>query len=379
MLIFQITFWLSLFIVFWTYFGYGLVLWLISLFYSRKMNKQDFFPEVSLIVTAYNEERRITQKIENALALAYPRDSFEIIVVSDGSNDKTEELVSSFQDKGVQLLASPARHGKHYSQGQGIAMAKGEIIVLTDATTFLEIDAVEKIVRNFADPKIGCVSGTDRVMDIKSHSGGEGQYVKYEMKLRALESKVGSLVGVSGCFFAVRKKLCQIWHDNMSSDFYLPIISHMKGYRAIMEPEAIGFYEVLKNPQEEFGRKVRTVVHGLEVLFKFGQIMNPFKYGIYSWQMVSHKLLRWLVPICLILLFVANLFLLSENLIYRILFFSQVMFYLAALLGYLVKKLQDTALFRIPCFFVITNFSIIVGWYKFIIGERYVMWEPTKR
>ncbi len=379
MLIFQITFWLSLFMTFWTYFGYYLTLWLISFFYSRKIIKQEYFPEVSLVITAYNEEKRIRQKIENTLALTYPRESFEIIIVSDGSNDKTEELVSLFQDKGVQLLASPARHGKHYCQGQGIAIAKGEIIVLTDATTFLEIDALEKIVRNFADPIVGCVSGADRVQKVESNMGGEGRYVEYEMRLRALESKVGSLVGVSGCFFAVRKELCQTWYNDMSSDFYLPIISYMKGYRAVMEPEAIGFYEVLKNPQEEFGRKVRTVVHGLEVLFKFRGIMNPFKYGIYSWQMISHKLFRWLVPICLALLFAACFFLLSENLIYRILFFSQVIFYLAALFGFLLKKLQNIALFKIPFFFVISNFSILVAWYKFMIGERYVEWEPTRR
>jgi cellulose synthase/poly-beta-1,6-N-acetylglucosamine synthase-like glycosyltransferase len=365
--------------IFWTYFGYYLTLWLISSFYSRKLRKEEFFPEVSLVITAYNEEERIKQKIENALALAYPKDKFEIIVVSDGSNDKTEELVRSFQDKGVQLLASPIRNGKHYCQGQGIAVAKGEIIVLTDATTFLEIDAVEKIVRNFADPKIGCVSGRDRVERIESDTVGEGRYIEYEMKLRALESKVGSLVGVSGCFFAVRKKLCQTWYDDMSSDFYLPIISYMKGYRAVLEPEAIGYYEVLRNSQGEFQRKLRTVVHGLEVLFKFGQIMNPFKYGIYSWQMISHKLFRWLVPVCLILLFVVNLFLLNENPIYYVFFVSQALFYATALFGFLVKKSQDTALFKIPFFFVISNFSILVAWYKFVVGERYVRWEPTRR
>lgn len=365
--------------IFWTYFGYYLTLQSISFFYSRKTGKQEFSPSVSLVITAYNEERKIRQKLENTLALAYPRDKFEIIVVSDDSNDKTEEIVSSFQDKGVKLLAIPVRHGKHYCQGKGVERAKGEIIVLTDATTFLEIDAVEKIVRNFADPKIGCVSGTDRVERIESDTVGEGRYIKYEMKLRALESKVGSLVGVSGCFYAVRKKLCQTWYDDMSSDFYLPIISYIKGYRAVLEPEAIGYYETLRNSEGEFQRKVRTVVHGLEILFKFREIMNPFKYGIYSWQIISHKLFRWLVPICLILLFVVNLFLIGKNPIYYIFFFSQAACYTAVLFGFLSKKLQNTALFKIPFFLAMSNFSILVAWYKFMMGERYVRWEPTKR
>jgi cellulose synthase/poly-beta-1,6-N-acetylglucosamine synthase-like glycosyltransferase len=379
MLIFQITLWLSLFIISWTYFGYYLTLWSISFFYSRKTNKQEFFPRISLVITAYNEERRIRQKIENTLALAYPKDSFEIIVVSDGSSDKTEELVRSFQDKGVKLLANPTRHGKHYSQGQGIATTKGEIIVLTDAATFLEVDAIEKIVRNFADPMVGCVSGVDRVRKVESNLGGEEQYVKYEMKLRTLESKVGSLVGVSGCFFAVRKKLCQAWHGDMSSDFYLPIISYMKGYRTILEAEAIGFYEVLKDPQEEFGRKVRTVVHGLEVLFKFREIMNPFKYGIYSCQMISHKLFRWLVPIGLILFFLSNLLLLDLSIFYQVVLAFQILFYLAVLFAFLVKRLQEVIIFKIPFFFVMTNASILVAWYKFLTGQRLAIWEPTRR
>src|SRR3990170_1624480 len=379
MLVLQITFWVSLFIILWVYFGYYLALQAISLFHQKKVSKQNYLPDVSMVITVFNEGKRIMQKIENTLKLVYPKDKLEVIVVSDGSSDKTEELVSSFRDKGVKLLAIPARHGKHYCQGQGVAVAKGEIIVLTDATTFLKEDAIEKIMRNFADPRIGCVSGMDRVKEADSNVTGEGQYVKYEMKLRALESEVGSLVGASGCFFAVRKVLCQTWYGGMSSDFYLPIISYMKGYRTVLEPEATGFYEVLKASGEEFKRKVRTVAHGLQVLSQFSEIMNPFRYGLYSLQMISHKLLRWLVPICLVMLFIGNLFLLGRNLVYCISFIGQVIFYVIALSAVLFKKLQHINLFKIPFVFVMANCSILVAWYKFIIGEGYVEWEPTKR
>jgi cellulose synthase/poly-beta-1,6-N-acetylglucosamine synthase-like glycosyltransferase len=379
MLLLQLILWLAIFLVFWTYFGYYFMLRIISIFYSRKVNKQEFIPKVSLIITAYNEEKKIRQKLENTLGLSYPKDKLEIIVVSDGSTDKTEELVDTYKQKDIRLLSLPDRHGKHFAQYKAIETAKYDIVVLTDATTFLREDAVAKIVQNFSDPNIGCVSGKDRAKSSGSALQGEALYVKYEMELRALESKLASLVGVSGSFFAVRKNLCEIWHSDLSSDFYLPILSHMKGYRTVLEPEAIGYYEVLKEPQKEFQRKVRTVVRGLEVLFKFKEIMNPFKYGTYSFQMISHKLSRWLVPVYLIFLFGLNLLLFDQGIFFVILFVSQVLFYMLALSAFLIKKLQDIIPFKIPFFFIVVNLSILVAWYNFLIGKRFVIWEPTKR
>ncbi len=189
--IIQVMFWGSLSLIFWTYFGYLIALKSLSLFYSKKeVKKQEYFPEASLIITSYNEEERIGQKIKNSLALNYPEDKLEIIIVSDGSTDRTVDIVKSYHDKGVKLLAIPIRHGKHYSQGKGIKMAKNDIVILSDVTTFLKDDAVEKIVRNFAGQKIGCVSGLDEIQNVDSNIQGEGTYVKYEMRLRALESVV---------------------------------------------------------------------------------------------------------------------------------------------------------------------------------------------
>lgn len=372
-------FWVSLSFIFWTYFGYLITLKAVSLFYSKKVKKQEYFPEVSLVITAYNEEERISHKIENSLALNYPNDKLEIIVVSDGSNDKTVDIVKSYRNKGVKLLALPIRNGKHCSQGKGIEMAKNEIIVLTDATTFLKDDAVEKIVQNFADQKIGCVSGLDEIQNADSNIQGEGAYVKYEMKLRALESDVNSLIGVSGSFFAVRKHLCQNWIDNLSSDFYMPIIAHINGYRTVLEKEAIGYYETLNKQQKEFTRKVRTIVHGMEVLLKFKGILNPFKYGFYAFQMLSHKLSRWLVPLFLIFLFWTNLFLVSQNTFFLIALVLQIAFYMLAIFAYLIKGLKKILFFRIPLFFVMVNYSIVVAWHNIFIGKDFVLWEPTKR
>jgi len=377
--IIQIIFWVSFFLIFWTYFGYLMTLKIVSLFYSRKAKKQEYFPDVSLIITVYNEEKNIRQKIENSLSLNFPKDKLEIIIVSDGSTDKTIDIVKSYQDKGVKLVTIPARHGKHYGQGKGIMMAKNDIVILSDATTFLKDDAVKKIVRNFADPKIGCVSGLDEIQNVDPNIQGEGAYVKYEMKLRSLESTVNSLVGVSGSFFAVRKHLCQNWIDDLSSDFYMPIFAHMNGYRTVLEKEAIGYYEILNEQQKEFSRKVRTVVHGMEVLSQFKGILNPFKYGLYACQMLSHKLSRWLVPLYLIFLFWTNLLLINQNTFFVITLALQIIFYMFAIFAYLIKSLKKILFFRIPLFFIMVNYSIVVAWHNYFIGKDFVSWEPTKR
>jgi hypothetical protein len=199
------------------------------------------------------------------------------------------------------------------------------------------------------------------------------------MKLRSLESAVGSLVGVSGSFYAVRKNLCGEWIDNMSADFYLPSVARMHGYRTVLEPEALGYYEVVRAPEKEFIRKVRTVVHGLEVLFKFAPVLNPFKYGFYSLQMFSHKLCRWLVPLLLIAAFVANIMLFQKALLYQALLTAQALFYLMAFASYRIKSLHEVTLFKVPFFFVMVNLSILIAWYKYLTGQEYVVWDATKR
>jgi len=377
--IWQIIFWISVFVIFWAYFGYFITLAIISKLYQNNTIKSNESPAVSFIVTAYNEELRIRRKIENTLEIQYPKDKFEVIFVSDGSSDKTNEIVASYADRGVKLLALPVRHGKHYGQHEAIKIAAGDILVFTDATTYLNPDAVGKLVRGFADNSVGCISGEDFVETDESESAGEGAYVKYEMKLRSLESGVANLVGVSGCFFALRKKLTDTWFSDLSSDFYLPILTHMNGYRVILESEAVCRYAALKDPEKEFQRKVRTIVNGMAVLDRLKSILNPFKYGVFSWQMISHKIIRWSVPAALVFIFLCSIGLMETYRFYSILFWLQVCFYLLALMGYIIKPLRKILLFKIPLFFVTVNFSIFIAWLKFLTGRRYVTWESTKR
>ena len=372
-------FWLAAFIVFWTYIGYFVALLVISRVYKRQLDVADIEPPVTLVVTAHNEVRRIKEKIENMLQIDYPRKKMEIIIVSDGSTDGTDDIVQSFQDQGVRLLRIAERQGKHFGQGRGIRHAKSDIIIFSDATTFLERNAVRKIVRNFADSTIGVVSGWDQARGENLAQSGEGAYVQYEMKLRELEGSVGSLVGASGCFFAIRKELARDWINDMSSDFYMPIIAHMNGFRTIPEKEAIGYYELAGDPQKEFTRKVRTVLHGLEVLFHFSEILNVFKYGSYSLQMISHKLMRWLAPFALLILLVANLSLLNDGSLYRLTMAGQLCLYIMAGAAALYPTLQKVVFFKVPFFFVMVNISIILAWVQYLKGEKQVVWEATQR
>jgi glycosyltransferase involved in cell wall biosynthesis len=366
-------------LILWSYVGYPIFLWLCSKFIRRHHKTEEWTPPVTLIITAHNEERRIAQKIDNALGLDYPPDKLNILVVSDASTDKTEEIIRSYSDRGVRLMIIPERHGKHYGQGKGAAAADTEIVVLSDATTFLRSDAVRLIVQNYADPTIGCVSGCDAVREQEDSSAGEGAYVRYEMALRRLESRVSSIIGASGSFFSVRKSLCSDWIDDMSSDFYLPISSYMRGFRSVLDERSIGYYSVLHDPAREFQRKLRTIVHGLEVLFHFKAALNPFRYGLFAIQLLSHKLFRWLVPFALIAALVTNVFLLQLGLVFEMLLVLQAALYLLALGAYLIKPIQGLTTFKIPLFFVMVNMSILVAWYKYLTGVKYVVWKATER
>lgn len=375
----EMLFWCSFFLIAWSYAGYMLLLKLLSVLRPKHVAKADILPPVTLVITAHNEAARIQEKIENCLSLDYPRDRLEIIVVSDASDDGTDEIVRKYAHRGVQLFRILERLGKHFGQGRGIRQGTSDIVVLSDATTFLETDAIRKIVRNFADPTVGVVSGEDVIRGANVGSSGEGIYVRYEMKLRSLEAAAGSLVGVSGCFFAIRKKLSAMWIDNMSSDFYMPIVAFMNGYRAVPEPEAIGYYDVLGDTVHEFHRKVRTVLHGLEVLFSFKKILNPFRYGLFSLQMFSHKLLRWLVPYLLVVLLMSNVALINSGLFYQLTMLGQIVLYVVALVGHIIPRLQKNIGFRIPLFFCMVNLSIVIAWYQFITGQKQVVWTATKR
>ncbi len=336
-------------------------------------------PFVSFIITAYNEEKSIAQKIENTLACEYPQQQLEILVASDGSTDMTNAIVKEFSDQGVRLIEVTERLGKENAQRQAIDAAKGDIIVFSDVSTRIEPHAIQRIVEVFNDQSIGAISSEDRFLSQDGKVVGEGAYVKYEMWLRNLESHINSLVGLSGSFFAARKSICTPWDISVPSDFNTALNSVSHGYRAVSDPELLGFYPDIKSGGKEYQRKLRTVIRGLAALFSKTQVLNPFKFGLFSFQIFSHKLMRWAVPWFLISSFVLNALLLGHGVIFQLIFLGQVLFYVTALVGWLFTRSQSNTLVKLCFFFIQVNLAIFHATLLFIRGKRITKWEPSKR
>lgn len=374
-----IIFWSSLFFIFYAYVGYPFALFSISLFRNRPVKKGNITPSVSLIITSYNEDKRIGEKIENTLKQDYPADKLEIIVASDCSTDRTDDIVKSYQCYGVRLVRALERKGKEAAQHQAVKLASGEILVFSDVATILPSDGIRNIVTNFNDPTVGCVSSVDRLIDRDGKTSGEGAYVRYEMLLRNLETKVNTLVGLSGSFFAARRDVCQDWAIDRQSDFNTLINSVKLGLRGISDLESIGYYKQLVDDRKEFERKVRTVLRGIVVFMKSLSLLNPFRYGLFSWQLFSHKLCRWLVPFAMILVFLSNTFLISSSSFYRFTLSLQVVFYSIGSASILSQRFPKDEFLKIPSFFILVNCSILYAWCRYARGDRIVGWNPSKR
>ena len=255
----QAAFWCSVALVFYAYFGYPMALAMISLFRNRPVAKRKITPRVSFIITAHNEEGRIRDKIDNTLAQDYPSQALEVIVASDCSSDRTDDIVSAYSPR-VRLTRAAERRGKEAAQQIALESASGEIVIFSDVATALAPDGVSTMVANFADPTVGCVSSVDRFIDADGRVSGEGAYVRYEMFLRALETRVNSLVGLSGSFFAARREVCQRWSADRQSDFNTLLNAVELGLRGVLDVQSAGYYRNIADDRREFQRKIRTVV-----------------------------------------------------------------------------------------------------------------------
>ena len=278
----------------------------------------------------------------------------------------------NYEKNGVRLFEQSERKGKASALNRGLKESKNEIIVFSDASILLNGDALCYIVRPFISKKIGCVSGEDYIL----RGGGEGVYGKYELFLRKLESRLGSIVGASGCFYAQRRSLCEPFPEGMAPDFFSVLKTVEKGFRAVTEPKAKGFMRSVPDPKSEFQRKDRTLLRGITTLLQFKYHLNPFRYGFFSIQLISHKLIRWSVGFFMIFLFLSNLFLLSLPMYFSF-FCLQTMFYVLAGVAWI--GLSSAIFFRIPFFFSMVNFAAIVAWFKYFKGVRQEIWEPSKR
>ena len=371
-------FWISLSMIIYAYFGYPLVLFIIGKFRVDNTREdapqREFTPTVSLLMPAYNEERTIEAKIRNTFTLEYPRENLQVIVVSDGSTDATNSIVRKYLDEGVTFIAMESRRGKAQALNAGLSVATGSIVVFTDASILLEKDSLRCIVKRFRDERVGCVSGSDRIQG----GGGEGIYGRYELFLRDLESAVHSIVGASGSFYAQRRRICLPFLEGMAPDFLSALTAVESGYRAVSEPTASGRMASAKKTKDEFRRKERTVIRGMTTLFHKRNLLNPFRFGLFSLSLWSHKVVRWLVPFFMILLFLSNTFLLEER-FYGPVFIAQCLFYLAASVSLLGTGMSRSRLSKVPYYFCVSNAAILVATMKYMSGIRQELWSPTKR
>ncbi len=373
------TFWGSLGFVFYAYAGYLLILLVLSGFRNRPAVIGDIQPTVTFIITAYNEELRIKEKIENTLQQQYPRERIEIVVASDCSSDRTDEIVRSYTSSGVHLIRALERRGKEAAQKLAVSRTSGEVLVFSDVATTLSPQGIANIVKPFHDPTVGCVSSVDRFVDAEGNLSGEGAYVKYEMLLRQLETRVNTLVGLSGSFFAARRSVCTPWADDLQSDFNTLLNSIKAGLRGVSDSGSVGYYRNLTDEKKEYQRKVRTVLRGIAVLMRSLPMLNPFRHGIFAWQLFSHKLCRWLVPFAMIGALISNGVLATQSTLYQVLLAGQIIFYVLAAAYAGCRWMPKSNLFRLPSFFVLVNLSILDAWMRYVRGDRVFRWEPSKR
>lgn len=373
-------FWWSVALIVYAYVGYPMALALIRLVHKEVVNKADITPSVTFIIAAYNEERRIGEKLDNTLKLDYPVTLLEVLVASDCSSDRTDQIVQSHGDRGIRLVRADLRKGKEAAQKLAVGVAKGEILVFSDVATILQPDAIRNIVKNFNDPSVGCVSSADRFLDQDGRISGEGAYVRYEMFLRSLESTVYSLVGLSGSFFAARSSVCkQSWSEDLQSDFNTVLNSVRLGLRGVADPDSVGYYKNLVDQRKEYERKVRTVVRGISVFMRSVSLLNPLRYRLFAWQLFSHKLCRWLVPFAMLTALITNTIITTVFGRYGHLLALQTLFYAVALSGLRWRALLWLPAVKLPAFFVLVNASIFIAWLRYWSGERLVVWEPSKR
>ena len=369
-------FWVCLGLILYVYLGYPVLLMVVGIFKNKPIDSKDITPTVTMVISAYNEEKVIREKIENTLALDYPKDKLQILIGSDGSTDKTNEIVKEYAVYGVILDYEEKRLGKPGVLFRCVPKVKSEVILFSDADAMYSPDAVKKLIRHFNDKSIGCVEGVRIDIDVKG-TVLESIYWKYETFLKKLASRTRSLVGATGAIFAIRKELYMPISRDRGDDFELPIRIAQHSYGTICDPEAVAFHPWLEN-EDEYRRIVRIVSWMLpSALILLKEAILRFKI-LSAIQLLSHKLLRWFVPIFMCVIFLSNL-LLARSMPYYIFLLMQMIFYITSLMGYICakKKVKLPTIANIPYYFCLINFASLVGLYKYLLRRPIKMWKKT--
>jgi biofilm PGA synthesis N-glycosyltransferase PgaC len=382
--------WISLLIAFYTYVGYGIVLFLIVKMRRVIKGKResnfhyDELPNCTLIVAVYNEADILDEKIANTLALKYPENKLEIVFVTDGSSDNSPQIIRKYA--GIQLMHTPVRSGKVHAMHRAMQQVKTDITIFTDANTLLNEDALINIARHYQDASVGAVAGEKRVKidDTADATAGEGFYWKYESTLKKWDAELYSVVGAAGELFSVRTALyIPVPPDTVLDDFMISLRIAEKGYRIVYEPDAYALETPSANIKEELKRKIRIAAGGIQSVLRLKKLLNPFSNFVLSFQYISHRVLRWTItPFLLIAAVLLNLLIIMEyqSMFYTLLFLCQCSFYFLAFMGWVLeqKNMRVKALF-IPYYFCVMNYAVLAGIFRYVFSEQKVTWDKAKR
>ena len=372
--------WASLIVLLYVYLGYPLLLGALSLLKKRPRAALGYFPKISVLIAAYNEESNIQKKIEQTLRLAYPGDKLEVIVLSDCSTDGTDAIVKAFPDPRVRLLRAPRREGKTNAQNLGSEVAAGEVLVFSDATTVYHDMALQYLAANYVDPKVGAVSGRYQYFDPNGNSPtglGMVAFWNYENLIKMMQSRIATITGCCGCIYSVRSSAYTCLRPDIISDLVQPLWAIHKGYRVVFEDRALAYEETTRSSREEFSMRVRVVTRGIRGILSVPQLLNPVRHTWVSFQLLSHKILRWFVSV-LLLLFFASSAALWNSAGYRTLFVLQVFFYSFVGLSLLLPLHRMWKPFGIPLYFCTVNFAALCSLVEVIRGRKYVVWNTVR-
>ena len=383
-MILEIAFWGCLALVIYIYAGYPACAFMLAQIVRRDVRRADIEPRVAVITAAFNEEHEIERTVLNKLSQDYPRDRLEMIVVSDGSTDRTDEIVQALAARGegrLKLLRQEPRQGKTQALNSATRHTSADIIVFADANSIYAPATVRTLMRSFSDPTVGYVTGNMVYTNPAQTAVGEGSgsYMSYENFLRKVETKLGSIVGVDGGVDAIRRELYAPMRPDQLPDFVLPLTVVERGKRVVYDPNAVVYEPALSDATEEFRMRVRVSLRALWALHDMRGLLNPLRHPLFAWQLISHKVLRYLAFLPLAGLLVFNALVFIQHGSYGEFLVLQIAAYALAAIGYLFRR-SGTGMSKllVPYYFVVLNVACTVAFWKYLGGQKMVVWNPRK-
>ncbi|MFN7964268.1 MAG: glycosyltransferase family 2 protein [Acidobacteriota bacterium] len=377
----SVVLWVSLALIVYIYAGYPLAAAVLGRLIPRRVASGPYEPTVTIVIAAFNEADVIASTLENKLALEYPPELLEILVVSDGSEDGTDAIVQRFATERVRLIRQEPRAGKTSALNLGVQHVRSEIVVFSDANSIYRVDALRNLVRGFADPRVGYVTGKMLYGTGPGDWVGSGcsAFMKYENFLRVQETRLGSVVGVDGGIDAVRRALYLPMRSDQLPDFVLPLSVVEQGYRVVFEPDAIVVEDALSKGSDEYRMRVRVALRAFWALWDKRSLFNPFRRPLFAWQLLSHKLLRYLALVPMLTAFAANLILASKGPVYAVLLLLQLLVWAGALFGLTpAARMIPIGIVRWTSYLLLLNVASLHAFLRFMLGKKQVLWTPRK-